>query len=128
MTTTDDTPDRPAPAPLFHLAAADEWAAAVEAGRYERSTRGLGLADVGFVHLSTAEQWPGVLDRFYSDHPGPLLLLTVDPRRLTAPLRWEVGDPVSGELFPHLYGPLELSAVVAVDPVGPVDVGPVDAR
>ncbi len=74
--------------PLFHVADAGEWASAVAVGRYERSTRGLGLADVGFVHLSTAAQWPGVLDRFYSDHEGPLVLLTIDPDavRRRAPL------------------------------------------
>lgn len=102
---------------LFHVADADEWAAARRSGRYERSTRGLSLAEVGFVHLSTAEQWPGVLHRFYPDHEGGLLLLTIDPALLTAPLRWEVGDPTTGEEFPHLYGPLDVAAVIAATPL-----------
>lgn len=105
------------PALLFHVADAAEWAQARALGRYERSTRGLTLAEVGFVHLSTAGQWPGVLDRFYDDHEGELLLLTVDPARLTAPLRWEVADAATGEEFPHLHGPLDLEAVVAVEPL-----------
>jgi uncharacterized protein (DUF952 family) len=105
------------PQHLFHVAEAEHWEAATESGRYERSTRGSSLARVGFVHLATAEQWPGVLERFYGDHDGRLLLLTVDPRRLTAPLRWEAAADGSGELFPHLYGPLDLAAVVAVGPV-----------
>ncbi len=102
---------------LFHVADAVEWADAGSLGRYERSTRGLSLAEVGFVHLSTAEQWPGVVERFYGDHEGELLLLTVDPARLTAPLRWEVADAITGEEFPHLYGPLDLDAVVTVEPL-----------
>ena len=105
--------------PLFHVADAAEWAVAREAGRYERSTRGRSLAEVGYVHLATAEQWPGVLDRFFAGHEGPLLLLTIDTGRLTAPLRWEAPHPGSDELFPHLYGPLDLDAVVAARPLRP---------
>lgn len=105
--------------PLFHVADAAEWAVAREAGRYERSTRGLSLAEVGYVHLATADQWPGVLDRFFADHEGTLLLLTIDAGRLTAPLRWEAPHPGSDELFPHLYGPLDLDAVVAARPLRP---------
>ena len=100
--------------PLFHVADATEWATALATGRYERSTRGMSLAEVGFVHLSTAEQWPGVLERFYADHAGELLLLTVDPHRLTAELRWEAPHPGSDELFPHLHGPLDVAAVTGV--------------
>ena len=116
---TAAVPPEPA-APLFHVADAAEWAQAVTAGRYERSTRGLALAEVGFVHLSTAEQWPGVLDRFYADHPGPLVLLTVDPSALDAPLRWEPAGDSGGELFPHLHGPLPVTAVTDVRPLTPV--------
>lgn len=105
--------------PLFHVAEAADWDAARRRGRYDRSTRGRSLDDVGFVHLSTGAQWPGVLERYYADHPGPLLLLTVDPDRLTAPLRWEAPAPGSPELFPHLYGPLDTDAVVAVETIRP---------
>ncbi|NHA69249.1 DUF952 domain-containing protein [Phycicoccus flavus] len=104
-------------APLFHVADAAEWRAALGTGRYERSTRGASLAEVGFVHLATADQWRGVLGRFYADHDGDLLLLEVDPDRLEAPLRWEPVGP-SGEEFPHLYGPLPVAAVVAASPLG----------
>ncbi len=46
------------------------------------------------------------------------MLLAVDPRRLTARLRWEAPHPGSEERFPHLYGPLEVSAVIEGRPVG----------
>lgn len=101
------------PRHLFHLAEAGHWEAAQRDGRYARSTRGLSLAQVGFVHLATGEQWPGVLARYYADHEGGLVLLTLDPLRLTPPLRWETAPGGTGELFPHLYGPLDLDAVVS---------------
>ena len=105
------------PRHLFHVAEVEHWESARASGRYERSTRGLSLAQVGFVHLATDEQWPGVLERYYTGHEGALVLLTVDPRRLTPPLRWEAPPTGSGELFPHLYGPLDLDAVVEARPL-----------
>ncbi|WP_377639693.1 DUF952 domain-containing protein [Oryzobacter terrae] len=101
------------PTPLFHLAEADHWAAARVSGRYERSSLGLSLADAGFIHLSTAAQWPGVLGRYYRDHEGELVLLTVDPEAAGAEIRWEAGGPGTTDLFPHLYGPLPVAAVTA---------------
>lgn len=47
---------------------------------------------------------------------GDLVLLCVAVDRLAAPLRYEVGDPGSAELFPHLHGPLNAEAVVRVVP------------
>jgi uncharacterized protein (DUF952 family) len=105
------------PERLFHVAEAEHWTTACRTGRYDRSTRGLSLAEVGFVHLATDEQWPGVLERYYTGHEGPLVLLTIDPSRLTAPLRWEDAPRGAGEPFPHLYGPLELDAVVTARPL-----------
>lgn len=92
---------------LFHVADAGEWATP----DYPRSSRGLDLADVGFVHLAFAWQVQGVLDRFYADADGPLVLLRVDPDLLADPVRVEP-LPGSTEGFPHLYGPLRPSAVV----------------
>ena len=104
---------------LFHLAEADRWAIARESGEYRRSTLGRSLEDVGFIHLSTAEQWPGVLGRFYGNHTGDLVLLSVDPDLLDAELRWEAPHPESSELCPHLFGPLPVAAVTATRVLGP---------
>jgi glutathione S-transferase len=102
---------------LFHVADASEWEAARALGRYERSTRGLSLAEVGFIHLSTAEQWPGVLERYYADHHGELVLLTIDPTRVGSEIRWEPAHPEADELFPHLYGGLDAGAVTDARPL-----------
>lgn len=102
--------------PVFHIAELTHWEAALTSpGRtYKRSTLGATLADVGFIHLSEAHQWQATLGRFYSAYEGDLVLLTIDPDRLTAPLVREIGNPATGELFPHLYGPLNVDAVIRV--------------
>lgn len=104
---------------IYHLADPADWAAAQSAGAYTRSTRGRSLEDEGFVHCSDAAQWPVVRRTFYGDLPGPLLLLEVDEARLTSPLVREVGNPATGETFPHVYGPLDVGAVVGTTRLDP---------
>lgn len=99
---------------IYHLALAGEWRQALAAGVYERSTRGQSLQAVGFIHASGAEQVEATYGRFYAD-AGEVVLLTIDPGRLTAPLRWEPA-PDTGECFPHIHGPLPLEAVLAAEP------------
>ena len=109
---------------LYHLALADEWRQARTNGVYARSTRGLGLEQVGFIHASYAHQLAATYARFYGD-AGPVVLLTIDPGRLEqagVAVRAEPGGstPEAGaELFPHLYGPLPLAAVLAAAPYQP---------
>lgn len=99
---------------LFHLAEGHRWESSLASGRYTASTRGLELDEVGFIHLCTAAQLAGVAARFYRGVDG-LLLLHIDPERCGAPIVFEpVGD--SDELFPHLYGPLPVGAVVRIEP------------
>lgn len=90
---------------LFHLVRDADWAAfVVEGARYEPPS----LAREGFIHLSTSSQWPRTRTRFFAGATG-LLLVEVDPTGLD--VRYEAAD---GDRFPHLYGPLPLSAVRAV--------------
>jgi uncharacterized protein (DUF952 family) len=71
------------------------------------------LAD-GFIHLSTARQLRETARRHFAGQ-ADLLLITVDLALLGASLRFE---PSRGsDLFPHVYGPLPLSAVIAVAPL-----------
>jgi len=106
---------------LYHLALAEEWQQALAEGVYRRSTRGLGLEQVGFLHASFAHQIAATFKRFYAD-AGPVRLLSIDPARLAeAGLQVrEEPAPDSGELFPHLYGgPLPCEAVVSAEPYRP---------
>ncbi len=99
---------------IFHIAHVADWDAALTTGEYRVSTRGLGLDEVGFIHASTAAQVAGVAERFYRDDPEPLVVLALDDALINVPVRWE--DVGTGELFPHLYGPIRSSFVTAVVP------------
>ncbi len=109
------------PSWLYHLALRDDWQRAKVEGHYPHSSRGLALAEVGFVHASQAHQVEPTLRRFYGDLPAAeVLLLAIDPARL-GPAGVEVRmepAPESGELFPHLYPALPLEAVIWNEPVG----------
>lgn len=92
---------------IYHIAERPDWEQAMAGGAYSPAS----LGAEGFIHLSTAAQVLWVANRFYRGRAG-LVLLVVDPTRLTADLRYEESEP--GQHFPHLYGPLNLDAVVAV--------------
>ncbi len=97
--------------PLFHAAMPDDWAAAFQTGEYTMSTRGQTLAEVGFIHLSTRDQVEATANRFYAD-VDQLVLLTVDQLKVPSEIKWEPPSPGSDVLFPHIYGPLPIAAVV----------------
>jgi uncharacterized protein (DUF952 family) len=107
--------------PIYHLALLSDWEAARPAGEYAVSTRGRTLAEVGFIHASRADQWAGVRERFYADVTEPLVLLVIDPTRLAAEVREEPvpgSEPRRQETFPHVYGPIEVGAVVRTIELG----------
>jgi uncharacterized protein (DUF952 family) len=103
--------------PIFHLALARDWDAALATGEYAVSTRGRTLADEGFIHASWSHQWRGVRDRFYGDVTEPLVLLEIVPALLTVEVR-EEAVPGLEERFPHVYGPIDVHAVVKVHVLG----------
>jgi glutathione S-transferase len=100
---------------IFHIAERSAWEQAQRDGRYTVSTRGRSLEEEGFIHMSTSEQVAGVAGRFYAGVPH-LVLLHVDESRLTERLQWD-DVPGAAAPFPHLYGPLNLDAVVKVEPL-----------
>jgi glutathione S-transferase len=109
------------PSWLYHLALAEEWQQALAEGVYRRSTRGMSIEQVGYLHASHGDQIEATFERFYAD-AGPVRLLSIDPKRLAA-AGLEVKEeaaPDSGELFPHVYGgPLPCEAVVVAEPYRP---------
>jgi uncharacterized protein (DUF952 family) len=103
------------PDSIWHITTLPEWERALEV----REIAPASLETDGFVHCSTAAQLDGVIARFYRDVPD-LVVLEVDPARLTAELRWEApahpdGAPNTGGeetlLFPHVYGAIPTDAV-----------------
>ncbi|HWB49659.1 MAG TPA: DUF952 domain-containing protein [Stellaceae bacterium] len=100
---------------IYHMCRADEWSAAVPSGAYHGSSQD--RAD-GFIHFSTAAQIVESACRHRAGQDG-LLLVAVDAARLGDRLKWEPSR--GGDLFPHLYGPLDPaeSASVRPLPLGP---------
>ena len=92
---------------LFHIIESTHWATAKEKETYVPDS----LETEGFIHLSKKQQVLGTVQRFYQGR-SDLVILEIDPNLLQAPLQCE---QVPGHgVFPHLYGPLNLEAVVKV--------------
>ncbi len=106
----DAVPER-----IFHIATAADWRRAVATGRYTTSTAGRTLDEVGFIHACRRDQVRAVFDRYYAALGEDLVLLTIDPARLTAAR--VVLEPVGDDTYPHVHGPLERDAVVGVAPL-----------
>ena len=97
---------------ILHLTSRKAWLDAQDAGEYRADS----LESEGFIHCSTDQQILKVANAFYRKVSVPLALW-IDTDKLQHPLKWEspVGaDEFEGEAFPHLYGPLNLDAVIIV--------------
>ncbi|MEE2032407.1 DUF952 domain-containing protein [Rhodococcus chondri] len=105
---------------LLHICTRTDWARATREG----SVTPASLIEVGFVHLSTREQVHLPANRLFAGR-SDLMLLHIDPHRLTDPVRYEPGVPEDPQSmrFPHLYGPLPVGAVVDVTPYLPGEDG-----
>jgi uncharacterized protein (DUF952 family) len=101
---------------IFHITTAKTWESSLTLGQYAGDT----LETEGFIHFSGKDQVIATGNRYYRGTKG-LLLLQVIVSRLAAKLKYEAAP--SGELFPHLYGPLNLDAVEKVYPFEPEDNG-----
>lgn len=94
--------------PIFHVATPTDAANVGNANAY----RAASLDTEGFIHCCTAEQLPGVLQRYYADI-AHVVLLSLDGDALSSELVME--NTVGGtELFPHVYGVINSEAIVDV--------------
>jgi uncharacterized protein (DUF952 family) len=96
---------------ILHITTDAGWAQAQQDGQLISPS----LAEEGFIHCSTHAQVEATANRIFRGS-GDLLLLEVDPARLSAPLKWERATDV-GDEFPHIYGPLNLDAVTGTRPL-----------
>jgi len=101
---------------IFHITTRSAWSDAQENGRYTADS----LRIEGFIHCSTLSQVLPVADKFYKGE-ATLILLMIEPALLSSDLKWEApsgGPPPpgvsEGDRFPHIYGPINLDAVVKV--------------
>ena len=93
---------------VYKILTREAWDAALGVGRFEGAA--IDLAD-GYIHLSTAAQAPETARRHFHGQPD-LVLVRIDAARLGGALTWEPSR--GGDLFPHLYGPLDCALAEAV--------------
>jgi uncharacterized protein (DUF952 family) len=91
----------------YKILTADQWAAFQADGLFAGAP--IDLAD-GYVHLSAGDQVAGTLEKHFAGQNG-LVLATIDLTALGEAVKWEASR--GGALFPHVYGPLPLAAVLA---------------
>lgn len=102
---------------IYHITSRSAWGEALQRGDYRADS----LEEEGFIHCSTEQQVIPVAEYLYKGQNN-LCLLVIEPSRLTSELKWE--PPTSGatpppgvpegDAFPHIYGPINLDAVVQV--------------
>ena len=99
---------------IFHITTKMAWEEAQNSGEY----RAASLLTEEFIHCSTISQVIPVADLYYKGQTD-LLLLMIEPTLLSSDLKWEPpaeGTPPpgvpEGDLFPHIYGPINLDAIV----------------
>jgi uncharacterized protein (DUF952 family) len=99
---------------IYHITSRDAWETAQAQGDY----RAASLTTEGFIHCSTFEQVLPVAHLYYKGQRG-LIALEIEPSLLSPDLKWEPpsgGAPPPGvsvgDMFPHIYGPINLNAVI----------------
>jgi uncharacterized protein (DUF952 family) len=93
---------------IYHIVLPEVWEKFVDAFQFEAES----LGTEGFIHCSYRNQLDDVLLRYYRD-VGRILILVINPHQLTSDL---VAEPsTGGEIYPHIYGPVNRSAIVDVE-------------
>lgn len=91
---------------LFHIVNREDWEGLGDGEHYQPPSLRLD----GFIHLSTEKQLLRTAARHFAEATD-LLVVAIDSEQLKGPLRYEEAH---GELYPHLHGPLEPGAIIAV--------------
>lgn len=91
---------------IYHITTSEAWTKAKSAGSYATPS----LKDEGFIHCSELSQVEDIRSRFYAGVQD-LVLLTIDTEKLTSQLIFEWSPSVQNT-FPHIYGPINIDAVV----------------
>lgn len=96
---------------IFVVLPRSRWPAALSAGELRTPA----LLEEGFIHAATREQLAGVLARHFAGQQE-LLLVEIDADALSSILRW-TPSARDGECFPHVHGPVPMSAVVSIESI-----------
>ena len=111
---------------ICHITTKSAWDAAQDRGVF----RSPEFNDIGFIHCSTPEQVLFVANSLFAGRAG-LVMLLVDEGKLNSPVRWEPAHNATGRLppvtqegfFPHVYGPINLDAIVKTVDLVPNEQG-----
>lgn len=90
---------------ILHICSKKDWEKAKENGVYRTES----LSSQGFIHCSTSEQIIEVADYVFKGQ-SDLILLLIDENKVESEIKYE--DAGNGKLYPHIYGPLSLEAVL----------------
>lgn len=96
---------------IYHVTTAAEWNAALEQGSYTSPS----LANEGFIHCSEEGQVAATLDRYFKGKTD-LVKLVIDTDKLSSAHIFE-WSPSTADTFPHIYGPINVEAVVDVQKI-----------
>lgn len=91
---------------IYHITARSSWFETEGTHEYKADS----IEKEGFIHCSKASQILRVANQYYPNQHG-LVILMIDPKELKADVRWEPGTDKADELFPHIYGPVNVDAV-----------------
>jgi len=94
---------------IYHVTTKQEWERAMQKGYYTVPT----LESEGFIHCCEDKQLHGVLERYYTGKKC-LVKIVIDSKKLIPGLKYELAPSVN-EHFPHVYGPINLDAVLHVE-------------
>ncbi|MGE0174262.1 MAG: DUF952 domain-containing protein [Oligoflexales bacterium] len=105
---------------IFHITSESDWTAALNAGFYTAPS----LQKAGFIHCSLPEQIPAVANYNFKGDAG-LVLLEIEEAKLRPEVKYE--DLWNeGQLYPHIYGPLNVDAVLRTISFPPNEDGTFD--
>jgi uncharacterized protein (DUF952 family) len=90
---------------ILHICSIKDWEEAKENGVYKADS----LSTQGFIHCSTPEQVIEVADYVFKGQSN-LILLLIDENKVDHEIKYE--DAGNGKLYPHIYGPLNIEAVL----------------
>ncbi|MEA5532526.1 DUF952 domain-containing protein [Crocosphaera sp. XPORK-15E] len=103
---------------IYHITTIGDWEKAQKLGEYLTPS----LEKEGFIHCSTIDQVMTIANSFYRDY-NELIILKINPNQLSSTIQWEA--PIhpntnlahnidNNEKFPHVYGTINLDAVVEI--------------
>lgn len=93
---------------IYHVTKTADWNAAKQKGYYEHSS----LNDEGFIHCSQDHQVKGVLERYFAGQKD-LIKMVIDTDKLSSKFVFD-WSPSTADTFPHVYGPINIDAVIDV--------------